>query len=243
MSRVGIITQARTTSTRLPGKVLIEVAGRTLLEHHLDRLASAGVEVLVATTVNAADDAIADVAASRGLACHRGSEHDVLARFHDCAAAAGLDVVVRVTSDCPLIDGRIIAGAIERYAAAADEDLYLSNALRRTFPRGLDFEVFSAAALADAARHATDPAHREHVTPYLYENAGMHTRLAHVTWPQDRSGYRVTLDTPEDLTLIRTLIEDHEAHLLDCAGIIALLDEHPELVAINSHVEQKALGR
>jgi spore coat polysaccharide biosynthesis protein SpsF len=242
MSRVGIITQARTTSTRLPGKVLIQVAGRSLLEHHLDRLASVGVEVLVATTVNAADDPIADIAASRGLACSRGSEHDVLARFHDCAAAAALDVVVRVTSDCPLIDGRVIADGIGRYLAAGDEHLYLSNALRRTFPRGMDFEVFSASALADAALHATAPAHREHVTPYLYENAGGSTRLAHVTWPVDRSGYRITLDTPDDLTLMRALIEDHGAHRLDCAGIIALLDEHPELARINAHVEQKTLG-
>jgi spore coat polysaccharide biosynthesis protein SpsF len=243
MTRVGIITQARTTSTRLPGKVLIQVAGQSLLEHHLDRLASAGAQVLVATTVNAADDPIADIATMRGLACHRGSEHDVLSRFHDCAAAAGLDVVVRVTSDCPLIDGQLIADAIEQYLAAADEGLYLSNALRRTFPRGLDFEVFSASALNVAALHATAPAHREHVTPYLYENAGGHTRLAHVTWPEDKSAYRVTLDTFEDLTLIRALIEQHEAHRLDCAGIVALLDRHPELVAINSHVEQKVLGQ
>jgi spore coat polysaccharide biosynthesis protein SpsF len=242
MTRVGVITQARTTSTRLPGKVLIDVAGRSLLDHHLDRLASTGAEVLVATTVNAADDPIADIAASRGLACHRGSELDVLGRFHDCATAAGLDVVVRVTSDCPLIDGHIVAAAIEQYVAAGDDNLYLSNALRRTFPRGMDFEVFSAGALADAALHATAPAHREHVTPYLYENAGGRTRLAHVTWPEDRSGYRITLDTPDDLTLIRALIEDHSAHHLDCAGIIALLDEHPELAGINSHVEQKTLG-
>ena len=242
MTRVGVITQARTTSTRLPGKVLIDVAGRSLLDHHLDRLASTGAEVLVATTVNAADDPIADIAAGRGLACHRGSEHDVLGRFHDCATAAGLDVVVRVTSDCPLIDGHIVAAAIAQYVAARDDNLYLSNALRRTFPRGMDFEVFSAGALADAAQRATAPAHREHVTPYLYENAGGLTRLAHVTWPEDRSGYRITLDTPDDLTLIRALIEDHAAHRLDCAGIIALLDEHPELAGINSHVEQKTLG-
>jgi spore coat polysaccharide biosynthesis protein SpsF len=243
MSRVGIITQARTSSTRLPGKVLIEVAGKTLLEHHLDRLASAGTEVLVATTVNTADDPITDIAVRRGLAFHRGSEHDVLARFNDCATTAGLDVIVRVTSDCPLIDGRVISDAIGQYVAAKDEYLYLSNALRRTFPRGMDFEVFSATALADAAQHATAPAHREHVTPYLYENAGGHARLAHVTWPEDRSTYRITLDTPADLDLIRALIEDHGADRLDCAGIIALLDEHPELAAINAHVQQKTLGR
>jgi spore coat polysaccharide biosynthesis protein SpsF len=243
MTRVGIITQARTTSTRLPGKVLIAVAGQTLLEHHLDRLASAGAQVLVATTANAADDPIVDIALTRGLACHRGSEHDVLSRFHDCATSAGLDVIVRVTSDCPLIDGQIIAAAIEQYLATADENLYLSNALRRTFPRGMDFEIFSAHALVEAAHHATAPAHREHVTPYLYENVGGHTTIGHVTWSEDRSDYRITLDTPDDLTLIRTLIEDHHAHRLDCAGIVALLDQHPELARINQHIEQKTLDR
>ena len=241
-AKVGIITQARTTSTRLPGKVLIEVAGQTLLDHHLDRLATSGIEVFVATTTNAADDPIVAIAERRGLRWFRGSEHDVLSRFQGCASENHLDVVVRVTSDCPLIDGNVIADAVEEFLAAGDENLYLSNGIRRTFPRGFDLEVFSATALAEANRSATDPAQREHVTPYLYQNAGGHTQVRDFVWVQDKSAYRVTLDTPEDLEVIRLLMENHEAHRLSCAEIIDLLDHHPEIAGLNQHVEQKKLG-
>lgn len=241
-TRVGVITQARMTSTRLPGKVLIEVGGRTLLDHHLDRLAAGGLPVLVATTTNDTDDPVVEVARSRGLAVFRGSEDDVLSRFHGCAQQHGLDVVVRVTSDCPLIDGDLVAGAVEEFLDAGDPDLYLSNTLERSFPRGFDFEVFSAAALAEAHERATEPAQREHVTPYLHGNVSGRVHRRTIAWPVDKSAYRVTLDTPDDLTLIRALIEEHGAAALSCAEIIALLDAHPDLAAVNRHVEQKKLG-
>lgn len=212
-----------------------------MLDHHLDRLASAGLDVYVATTVNGTDDPIVDIAESRGLGVHRGSEHDVLARFHDCAASNRLDVVVRVTSDCPLVDGSLIAQAVDFFIAEDDDWLYISNGLERTFPRGLDFEVFSAVALAEANANAQDTTEREHVTPYLYNNVGGRVRLHNVYWPEDKSTYRITLDTAADLEVIRSLIEDHSAHLLDCAELISVLDGHPELVARNAHVEQKKL--
>jgi spore coat polysaccharide biosynthesis protein SpsF len=123
------------------------------------------------------------------------------------------------------------------------DDVYLSNTLDRTFPRGFDFEVFTAAALARADRDATAPDDREHVTPWL--NAGAH-RLRHVEQVRrsaDRSQYRVTLDTVEDLRLIRRLVEEHGAAALDCDGVIALLDAHPELVAINAQVAQREVRR
>lgn len=240
--RVGIVTQARTTSTRLPGKVLIEVAGRTLLQHHLERLAPTGLPLVVATTVNATDDPVAEVAEAFGAAVHRGSELDVLARFTGAAAQEALDVVVRVTSDCPLIDGRLVLDGVEAYLATGDPDLYVTNTQPRTFPRGFDYEVFSAAALAEADRVAREPAQREHVTPYLHQNASGRTRLLNLTRHEDRSAFRVTLDTADDLALIRALLEQHHADELDCAGIIDLLDAHPELVALNAHVEQKKLG-
>lgn len=242
MTRVGIVTQARTTSTRLPRKVLIEVAGKTMLDHHLDRLAASGLDVYVATTGNATDDEVADLVTGRGLVVHRGSEEDVLSRFHGCAAANDLDVVVRVTSDCPLIDGQVIASAVREYVEEGDPWLYLSNTLQRTFPRGFDFEVFSAAALAEAHARATEPAQREHVTPYLYADASGRMRLRNISWRVDKSAYRVTLDTPDDLALLRVLIEEHAAASLSCGEIIDVLDAHPELVALNAHVEQKKLG-
>ena len=245
MNRVGVVTQARTGSTRLPGKVLIEVAGRTMLDHHLDRLVAAGLDVYVATTDNASDDRVADLAQRRGIAVFRGSEEDVLSRFAGCARAHDLDVVVRVTSDCPLIDGDIVADGVTRFLQLREQhgdDVYLSNTLERTFPRGFDFEVVAAAALQRADREATARRDREHVTPWLY--AGPH-RLPHVVQVRravDRSSYRVTLDTVEDLELIRRLIEEHAAATLDCDGVIAVLDAHPELVALNADVAQRELG-
>jgi spore coat polysaccharide biosynthesis protein SpsF len=241
VTRTGIVTQARTTSTRLPRKVLLEAGGRTMLDHHLDRLATSGLPVVVATTTNDTDDEIAALADGRGLPVHRGSEDDVLSRFHGAAVEHGLDVVVRVTSDCPLIDGPLIRDAVRDFVAAGDPALYLSNTLERSFPRGFDFEVFGAAALADAHARATRPAEREHVTPYLYAGEGR-AHLRSITWPVDRSAYRVTLDTPDDLLLIRALVEEHDAQRMTVGQVIALLDVHPELVALNSHVEQKELG-
>lgn len=241
--KVGIVTQARTTSTRLPGKVLLEVGGRSVLDLHLERLAAAGYPVVVATTTNASDDPVAAIATAAGAALHRGSEHDVLSRFAGAAATHGLDVVVRVTSDCPLIDGSVIAEGVREFLAAGDPDLYLSNTHPRTFPRGFDFEVFSAAALAEAHRVCTEEAQREHVTPYWYQDVSGRTTIRNVVRSEDRSHYRVTLDTADDLVVIRELVERHGAADLDCAGIVALLDAHPELVALNAHVEQKKLGQ
>jgi spore coat polysaccharide biosynthesis protein SpsF len=237
--RVGVITQARTTSTRLPRKVLLEIGGRTVLDHHLDRLTASGLEVLVATTTNSTDDEIAALARRRGVFCHRGSETDVLARFHECAAARGLDVVVRVTSDCPLVDGVIVAQAVADFLREDDARLYLSNTLERTFPRGLDFEVFSATALTEAHESATAPGDREHVTPYLYGSGRL--RLQNVAWPEDKSHYRITLDTPQDLSMIRALVEEHHAADLSCAEIIDVLDRHPSLAEVNASVPQKGI--
>lgn len=242
MTRVGIVTQARMTSTRLPGKVLLPAGGRTMLEHHVRRLETAGAQIIIATTVNETDDAIVRTAAELGIPSFRGSEHDVLARFAGAAEAFGLDVVVRVTSDCPLIDGEVVARGIASFREQANPDAYVSNTLERTYPRGFDFEVFSAAALRDAAQGATDAADREHVTPYINQNRSGRVTMLSIVREGDASRYRVTLDTGEDFELIRTLIEDHGAAALSAEGIIEILDRHPELVEINALVEQKKLN-
>jgi spore coat polysaccharide biosynthesis protein SpsF len=220
----------------------MRVAGRTLLDHHLDRLESSGLPVLVATTTNRSDDPIARIAVDRGLGHHRGSEEDVLGRFHGCVVEHGLDVVVRVTSDCPLVDGALIAEAVTQFVAADDPLLYLSNTIERSFPRGFDFEIFSAHALAEADARAMTPPEREHVTPYFYTGPAPRLHLRNVAWPVDRSGYRVTVDTEQDLVLVRRLIEDYGASSLDCGQIISVLDDHPELVELNRSVRQKRLG-
>lgn len=229
------------TSTRLPGKVLRCAGGRTMLDHQLDRLAPLDLPIIVATTANIADDPVAELSIERGAGVFRGSENDVLGRFAGAAREAALDAVVRITSDCPLIDASVIQRGIDRFLELDDPDAHVSNVIERTYPRGFDFEVFSVAALLDADVNATDPADREHVTPYLYANRSGRATLHAIRRGADASGYRVTLDTPEDFEIIRRLIEDHRAHELSAEGIIRLLDENPALVEINAHIEQKKL--
>ncbi|HEX8429345.1 glycosyltransferase family protein [Hymenobacter sp.] len=241
MKKVGIISQARMTSTRLPGKVLLPVGGHPLLQYHVERVQQSGLSLYLATTTNATDDLIANFASARQLPCTRGDEHDVLARYQQCAAAHDLDVIVRVTSDCPLLDGKLIAGSVQAYIQATDERLYLSNVLERTFPRGLDFEVFSRELLEEAFLHATLPADREHVTPYIHQNRSGQVHFQHIMRRADRSAYRLTVDTTEDFELIRRLIEDYGAANLTTDELIELLNQHPELVALNAHIEQKKL--
>ncbi|WP_309103251.1 glycosyltransferase family protein [Microbacterium sp.] len=243
MRRVGIITQARMTSTRLPGKVLIEVAGKSMLGHQLDRLTPIGVPVTVATTVNDIDDGIVAEAAAHGASTFRGGEQDVLARFAGAAKAAGLDVVVRVTADCPLIDPAVIREGIERFLTLDDPYAHVSNVLQRTYPRGFDFEVFSTQALIEADHHATEPSDREHVTPYLYANRSGRFTMHAVRRESDASAYRVTLDTAADLELIRRLIIEHHAQTRTAEEIIGVLESNPDLAAINAHIEQKKPGR
>ncbi|MGH3464260.1 MAG: cytidylyltransferase domain-containing protein [Kribbellaceae bacterium] len=243
--KVGVITQARATSTRLPRKILLPVGGKTFLDHHLDRVALSNLSpVVVATTINTDDDPIVELVTGRGLPVYRGSELDVLERFAGAAEENDLDVVVRVTSDCPLIDGRVIAAGVERYLAEGDPRLYAANTLERTYPRGFDFEIFSADLLREAHKNATLPADREHVTSYLHQNRPGDIRLLNLPFEGSAHGaqYRLTLDTEDDRRLLATLIEQYDGLSLDCAELVALMDAHPELNAINQHIEQKKLG-
>jgi spore coat polysaccharide biosynthesis protein SpsF len=243
--RVVIVTQARMTSTRLPGKVAIDVLGKTLLEHHLERLQRSKRKtlVVVATTTNHADDVIARICEITGTSIFRGSEHDVLERYYFAAAKFDADIVVRVTSDCPLIDPAVIDLTIEAFLSARPTKDYVSNCrLKQTYPRGLDTEVFSFAALKEAHEQATQAFEREHVTPFLWQHPERFA-LANVDHEVDYSAHRWTVDTPEDLRLVKMMLAalyplDPEFHLQDC---IALLQQNPEWADINKHIEQKKL--
>jgi spore coat polysaccharide biosynthesis protein SpsF len=241
--KIGIITQARATSTRLPAKVLLTAGGRTFLQHHLDRLAATGLPVIVATTTNTDDEPNVEQTTAAGFPVFRGSELDVLSRFAGAIREHELDGVVRVTSDCPLIDPAVVTEGVDRFRSEAAENLYVSNCLERTYPRGMDYEVFSAERLLRADAEATIPADREHVTSYLHQNRTGDMRLVNLPWDGgDASQYRLTLDTPDDRRLLTTLIEDFGAAELNCADLVAIMGKHPELHALNEHIEQKKLG-
>lgn len=239
--KVGIVSQARMTSTRLPGKVLLEAAGRPLLAYHIERLASSGHPVYLAITDRPSDDPLAAWAQANGIAFVRGSETDVLSRYGLAAATFGLDVIVRVTSDCPLIDGALIAEGVSQYLARYDARCYLSNTLTRTYPRGMDYEIFSRALLDKALDEATEPHEREHVTPFFYQHPKPFVVLASAPQTRDDSAFRLTVDEPADFDLVRTLIEQHGAAHLSARALADLLRAQPLLAAINAHVGQKHL--
>ena len=242
MQHAGIISQVRMGSTRLPSKVLLPAAGRPLLDYHVARLRQSGLPIFLATTTEPADDVLATYAETNQIAYHRGSEADVLARYYGTAQEFGLDVIVRVTSDCPLVDGPLIGAAVARYLAEGNPLVYRSNAIVRTFPRGLDFEIFSMHLLAEAHTIATLPYEREHVTPYIKASPATAGRVVfrdEVWAGGDFSRFRITLDTAEDYAVLRRLIEEHAADQLDLPNLLALLERHPEIMTLNAHIEQK----
>lgn len=231
-----IVVQARMGSTRLPGKVLKDVAGRPMLSYQMERLrrVKRAERIVVATTDQPADDAVERFCQKEKIACVRGSEHDVLARYHLAIERFPADVVVRITADCPLIDPAIVDEAIAAY-----EPDYVSNMLETTYPYGMAVEVFSAQALREVHREAKDPAEREHVTPFIYRHPERY-RLRSLTMAPNLSHHRWTVDTPEDFELVSRLLKTLKPHFT-LQDVLAVLDDHPDWCAINAHVEQKAL--
>jgi spore coat polysaccharide biosynthesis protein SpsF len=201
---VTAVVQARMGSTRLPGKVLMDLGGRPMLRVMLDRLRLVHeLDVVVATSDLAADDAIEDCAGEAGVPVVRGSESDVLGRFVTALDAHPSSDVLRLTADCPLTDPAIVRSAIETHRRTGAD--YTSNTLVRTFPDGLDVEVVSAAALRAAADEATLPEEREHVTPFVYRRNSRFTQRA-IRSPERLGHLRWTVDTLEDLSQVRRMV-------------------------------------
>jgi spore coat polysaccharide biosynthesis protein SpsF len=240
-----VIIQARMTSSRLPGKVLRQILGRPMLSFQIERLRRAhGFDrLVVATTTNRSDDVIAAFCRAEGLDCFRGSEHDVLARYYEAALESAASVIVRVTSDCPLLDPDVVETVISRFRGFDGCD-YASNMLEPTFPYGMAVEVMSFAALSQAHSHARDPVEREHVTPYIYRRPSQF-RIASVEMSPNRSEHRWTVDTPEDFELVSLILEALYPSNPDfrMADVVALLDTHPEWRELNRQVRQITIDR
>ena len=242
MPRTVATIEARMTSTRLPGKVLKEAVGKPMLELMIERLKRVPSldGIVVATTVNAADDPVAALAEKLGVGLWRGSENDVLSRVLDAAIHHRIDVIVETTGDCPLIDPAAVEDCIRAYRAAKVD--YVSNVLERSYPIGLDTQVFATSILADVARRTNDPADREHVSLYIYRHPETYS-LRNVPAPAAlaRPDLALTLDTPEDYALIEAvfaaLYPKNPAFTL--ADVLALLDRRPEIAQINAHVRRK----
>jgi len=237
--KVIAIVQARMGSTRLPGKVLVDLGGQPVLSRVVLRLQRAATlaEVVVATTDSWKDESVVQLCEEQDVKIFRGAEEDVLDRYYRAASLYGCDAVVRITSDCPLIDPELVDQVVHEFIESKAD--YASNVLVRTYPRGLDTEVFTMTGLREAWRIAVQPHQREHVTPVFYERPDLF-RLASVRDEQDYSRYRWTLDTPDDLRLIRA-IYGHFGNRDDFSWrqAIGLMEQIPELHNINAHVLQK----
>ncbi len=233
------ILQARVSSSRLPGKVLMPILAQPMLFRQIERVnrCQALERLVVATSVDRSDDPLVAECAARGIACSRGSLDDVLHRFVQSAAPYRPETIVRLTGDCPLADPALIDDVI-RYFHAGNYD-YVSNCLPPTFPDGLDVEVMRLACLELADREAVLPSEREHVTKFLQARPERF-RLGNYISPVDRSQMRWTVDEPDDLAFVRSVYEELYPVKRDFTtdDILNLLERNPRLRSINSKFER-----
>ncbi len=239
------IVQARMGSTRLPGKVMKELCGRPVLWHVVDRLQRSKKlnRIVVATTVLQEDDVIERFCKKNNILVYRGSSEDVLNRYFEASKKFKANTVIRITSDCPVIDPVILDEMIveyEKILLVHPLNAYVSNTLKRTFPRGLDVEIFSNDLLENTFLHARSPHEKEHVTPYIYSHPELFYLFSFES-EIDYSAFRWTLDTSEDFQLIEQIYKRlyNENQLFLFRDILNLFDKSPELKFINDHVEQK----
>jgi spore coat polysaccharide biosynthesis protein SpsF len=271
MPKIVAIIQARMGSSRLPGKVLVDIAGKPMIEHVIQRTQRAETldVVLFATTTDEADYPIAEFCASLGIPCSRGSLHDVLDRYYQAAKLHAADIIVRITADCPLIDSALIdqtASLITDYASPSVD--FACNRLpppfTRSFPIGLDVEVCTFAALERAWQDAREPFQREHVMPYVYEGVILSRaepspitddyslatgtslrgfRIAQLHHEPDYGSLRWTVDTPEDLDFVRAVHARFEGRNdFSWQEVLRLCQLDPGLARINAGVRHKAMS-
>jgi len=236
---INIILQARTSSTRLPEKVLKDILGKPMLVHQLERLKSLTLvdKIIVATSNDASDDVIEQLCQSVGIHCFRGSLANVLDRYYQASLAYPSDHVVRITGDCPVIDTDIIEQVIQLHLNTAAD--YSSNCDPATLPDGLDVEVFTFSALQQSWQHAKKPSELEHVTPFMRSHPELFT-CQNYTHSPDYSHLRWTVDEPADFELITQIY--HELYpnkpMFKLKDMLKLIEQKPHLAAINAHFKR-----
>ncbi len=234
--RILAIIQARMASTRLPGKVLVDIAGQPLLARVVQRVLTVPEidEIVIATTDTDNDDELAFwIKKNTELACYRGSEMDVLDRFYQCSKIFQSDLIVRITADDPLKDPGIITKAIKYFNSIKDLD-YCSNTIYPTYPEGLDVEVFRYSALEKAWNESNLLSEREHVTPYIWKNKERFNTY-NFEYERDLSDWRWTVDKPDDLAFMNRVFEHFVNNpIVGYEDVIEYLENNPEVIKINS---------
>jgi len=231
------------TSTRLPGKVLKPLMGKPMLWHQINRLKACPLidEIVIATTENSTDDPIIDFGRKIQMRVVRGSEKDVLSRYNKAAKMTAAEIVVRITSDCPLIDPDIVGRVILHLRENPEKFDYVSNTVRRTYPRGLDTEVMWRDVFDRMVRMAqSEPAH-EHVTWFIHQEQPSLFRLGNIVDNEDNSDLRWTVDTPQDFEMVKAVYETlHlDTHQVKYRDLVKFVRENPAIAAINSSIQQK----
>lgn len=235
-----IIVQSRMSSTRLPGKVLMPLGGKPLLERMVERLRKSvhGNKIIIATTWQPADNPVAELGVKLHVPVFRGHPVDLLDRHYQAAREFGFDYVVKIPSDCPLIDPQVVDFVIDSFFAEGNLD-YAGNLHPATWPDGNDVEIFTTEALERAWREAQLVHQREHTTPYIFENPQIF-RLKNIINPEGSpelsARYRLTIDYPEDYLLIRTVFEDLYPIKPDFGwkDIVQFLEAYPAVLALNA---------
>lgn len=238
--KCAVIIQARMSSTRLPGKVLMDLLGQPMLARQLQRVRECREidEIIVATTDQSVDDAVVELCTREGVRHFRGSEHDVVSRYVGAARMVQADIIVRMTADCPLIDPQVTDRVVNALTIGESACDYASNVIQRTYPRGLDVEAFSMDTLLRVHRLATSAGAREHVTLFIYSERRDLFRCRSITDEVDNSDLRWTVDTMEDLQLMRLLHErlGLDERILPYREVITYVRSHPELIDVNKNI-------
>lgn len=243
MGKINAIVATRMTSTRLPGKVMMDLAGKSALVHLIERLQRSKYlhQIILATTTNSQDDIVVQTAHETGVLHYRGSEQDVLQRTVQAAEAFDTEFIVQITSDCPLIDPETVDTVIEKMLQQPYLD-YVGTQLVRTYPLGYSVEIFRSRLLSEVEKLTQDPRCREHTALYIYEHPELY-RLSNVEAPYflRHPEYRLTLDTSEDYQLIKNVYEALYPHNpeFNLNDVVRHLEKYPELTAINRHIVQK----
>lgn len=235
--------EARMTSTRLPGKVLMPFVGKPALVHLIERLKRSQYldEICIATTTNAIDEPIVALAHELGVSCFRGSEQDVLGRVLGAARSVSADTLVQITGDCPMMDHRVVDRGIETFFAH-DVD-YVSNSLSQSYPGGFDVQIFPVIILAEVDQLTQDPVDRTHVSYYVYQHPEKYRLHNFEAPPEARAPeLRVTLDEESDYTVMAAVFEALYPHSPDfsAAEVVAFLTAHSKIAVLNKNVRQKS---
>lgn len=236
------IIQARLGSTRLPRKIFLPLSNIPILSHVYSRISNSKLinQIVIATTDLSGDDLIEKFCEENNINFYRGSSDDVLSRYYFAAKKFNADIILRITSDCPLIDPKIVDAIIIKLLNNNFD--YASNVLKRTFPRGYDAEVFTFQTLENAFKLAKENYEREHVTPFIYNHPELFT-LFNYENEIDYSNYRLTIDTKEDYELLQIIFDSlySQNNIFNLQDVIEFLQKNPKLVQINQHIEQKKL--